>query len=150
MFDSNGKRFKVGDDFHKSVFGMCKVIEISSDGESMTARAYEGGDGLEYTQEELAEAFPETIIIRSWKELAQDALLVSNACNLSGVILSFARVVIEVRRRLEFEGNINTHVVNMHPVCIIYAQAISNITNCNNTGMLDLAFKWAEEQIKQQ
>ena len=150
MRDSNGKQFKVGDDFHTFKFGMCKVLSISDDGESMTARTLKENAGtiktLEYTQAQFDDIHSESMIVRTWKDLAADALNVSHASNLSGVAISFARVVIEVRRRLAFEGIESTDAINAHPVCVIYAQAISNLTGCESMRTFGMALDWAKKQ----
>lgn len=141
MHDSNGKRFKVGDEFHTSIHGMCKVLTIASDHESMEAQAIKGGDGLTYQSDDA----PELFIVRTWKELAADALQVQDACNLSGVVQSFARVITEVRRRLEFDRNSGTDAVNTHPICILYSDKIAHLTDTQYFGnpKVAKAYQWA-------
>lgn len=146
MHDSNGKRLQVGDDFHTYRFGMCRILSISSDGESMCAQAYKGGDGLEYTQEEFAAAFPEVIKVPTWKEMAEAALQVQDACNLSGVVKSFATVVSQVRYRLEHEGNGGTDAINNHPVCVMWSSKIGSLTSSESTRAFREAYEWACER----
>ena len=142
MHDSNGKRFKVGDEFHTSIHGMCKVLSIAPDHESMSAQAIKGGDGLTYQSDDA----PELMIVRTWKELASDALQVQDACNLSGVVQSFARVVTEVRRRLDFEGNCGTDAVNTLPVCVLYSSKIGSLTSSESARAFREAYEWACER----
>ena len=146
MHDSNGKRLQAGSEFYTYKLGMCKVLSIASDGKSMCAQAYKGGDGLEYTQNDFIEAFPDVVYIPTWKELAAKALLSSNACNLTGVVKDFAIVANAVRHRLEHERQGGTEAVNNHPVCVIFAQAIGNMTGCESISAFSRALDWAHTQ----
>ena len=50
----------------------------------------------------------------------QDALLVQDACNLSGVVHSFADVI----TRIDYQ---NTEERNTHPICKLYADKIADL-----------------------
>lgn len=63
------------------------------------------------------------------KDLASQALLASNACNLSGVVHSFSRAMTALRELCPGE---DTNFYNSHPVSVIYSQAISNITDSDS------------------
>lgn len=74
----------------------------------------------------------------SWAELAREALQVQDACNLSGVVISFARVVPRVRALLEEDARrvgteealrgLTTTAVNRHPICQLWADKIASLT----------------------
>lgn len=66
--------------------------------------------------------------VRSWKSMAQEAINVQDACNLSGVVHSFSRIIKDVRERLRLEGKESTENVNTHPVCILYADKINSLS----------------------
>lgn len=58
------------------------------------------------------------------QHMAQSALDVQSACNLSGVVRSFAEIVHEMRT----EYNMDTPTCNHHPVCILFAEQIAHLT----------------------
>lgn len=59
------------------------------------------------------------------KQLASDALLVQNACNLSGVVHGFGRAITDLRAALP---NAGTDAINTHPVCVLWADKIASLT----------------------
>jgi hypothetical protein len=85
--------------------------------------------------------------IKCWKELAKDALFVQSASNLSGVAISFAEVVRNVRRNLEASGDIK-YEYHKHPIIILWVTQLAHLAG---TGMTDAdvyaaAYKWVEEK----
>lgn len=62
---------------------------------------------------------------RDWEE----AIQVQDACNLSGVVHSFSRVVSKVREQLCIDtgGKYSTDDVNQHPICKMYAEKILHL-----------------------
>lgn len=87
---------------------------------------------------------------RTWRAMAREATDVQNACNLSGVVHSYSRIITEVRARLELEGNLSTEVVNHHPVCILFADKIADLTGIQQLGSDSVAnaYRWAQLQLK--
>ncbi len=93
------------------------------------------------------------------KELAQEALNVQDACNLSGVVHSFSRTITELRALLETDGKLSTHEVNTHPVCVLFADKIASLTGMQYLGdahdayrgpemTFATAYNWAKEITK--
>lgn len=62
--------------------------------------------------------------------MAQSALDVQSACNLSGVIRSFAEIVHSMRS----EHGMDTPTCNTHPVCILFAEQIAHLTTGHMIG----------------
>jgi hypothetical protein len=62
---------------------------------------------------------------KSMKELAQEALDVQNACNLSGVVHGFSRAISRLRELLP---NAGTDEINSHPICVAWADKIASLT----------------------
>lgn len=87
---------------------------------------------------------------RTWKSMAQEALQVQDACNLSGVVHSFSRIITEVRARLELEGKLSTEVVNQHPVCVLFSDKVAHLTGTQSFGgdSVTNAYKWAHSQLE--
>ena len=56
--------------------------------------------------------------------MAQSALDVQTACNLSGIILTFAMIVSDMRKVHGFD----TPTCNRHPVCRLYAEQICHLS----------------------
>jgi hypothetical protein len=67
---------------------------------------------------------------RTMADLAREALQVQDACNLSGVVLSFGRAVCRLRHLLEEQGNGGTLAVNRHPICKAWASKIADLSGC--------------------
>lgn len=142
MHDSNGKTLKAGDEISSFKHGsLLKVIEVSN--KFITIGSYT------YSQEGFLEEFTRVIKVRPWKELAEEALAVQNASNLSGVANSFSAVVREVRARLESEGNGGNSSLHVHPVIQLWADKIASLTILN-ASTLDMfkAYDWCEEAAK--
>lgn len=62
--------------------------------------------------------------------MAQSALDVQSACNLSGVVRSFAEIVHAMR----MEHGMDTPTCNTHPVCILFAEQIAHLTTHSTIG----------------
>jgi hypothetical protein len=68
---------------------------------------------------------------RTLHSMAQEALDVQSACNLSGVIAAFARIVTDMRGPL----GMDTPTCNTHPICRLFAEQIAHLTgggSCEN------------------
>ncbi len=79
----------------------------------------------------LLENFSEGLDVRSEAELAQEALDVQDACNLSGVAHSFARAMSRLLRLgVEHAGPGN------HPVAVAYADKIAQLTRLHEREIL--------------
>ena len=65
------------------------------------------------------------------RRLAQEALRVQDACNLSGVVLGFSRAMTELR---VIEPDKGTAFYNTHPICVIWADKVSQLTGTQSVG----------------
>lgn len=65
---------------------------------------------------------------RTIKDLAREALSVQDACNLSGVVHGFSRAITELHAILEREPDFSTEKLNQHPICVLWADKIANLT----------------------
>ena len=70
----------------------------------------------------------ETIDLRTIKELAEEVLRVQDACNLSGIIHSWSKSIRRLRLVETFE---NTDAVNKHPINVLFAGKVAQLTGCN-------------------
>lgn len=149
MYDINGKLLKVGDQFVTYRYGLCLVKELYAEGSSMLAMyGFLGGGVFSIDQETFSKEFREAIKVRTWKELAQEALQVQDASNLSGVATSFSQVVRECRARLESEGRGSSQELQTHPVIQMWADKIASLTHTQGAWNAIKAYNWAEEQTK--
>ncbi len=92
---------------------------------------------------------------RTMKEMAQEALNVQDACNLSGVVHSFSRTITDLRLLLEKElgTDFSTDKLNRHPVCILFTSKIASLTGYEQGSCLDAdyeygftkAYNWAKD-----
>jgi hypothetical protein len=85
--------------------------------------------------------------LTTWPQLAQEAWDVQNACNLSGVAHSFARVVGDVRALLESEGPSGNEALHAHPVVRLWADKIASLTGTQySTESVEHAYAWLRTQ----
>jgi len=63
------------------------------------------------------------------KQLAQEALDVQNACNLCGVVQSFARAMIDLGEHTK-----GTDERNQHPVSVLWADKVAHLTGTQAIG----------------
>jgi hypothetical protein len=80
-------------------------------------------------------------------EMAKEAILVQDACNLSGVIHSFSRVLTELREilvRLD-PDKFSTEVLNRHPISVMYSSKIASLTGSENGLAFSHAYGWCKD-----
>jgi hypothetical protein len=65
---------------------------------------------------------------RTLRQLAQESLDIQNASNLSGIVHSFSRAIMELR---ELAG---TDYSNQHPINTLWADKISGLTHVQDLG----------------
>ena len=78
---------------------------------------------------------------RTMAELAQEALDIQNACNLSGVVHSFHRSMARLYELLR-ETNpvgLSTSMIRIHPICIMFSGKIASLTNSDNVTVFSKA-----------
>ena len=69
----------------------------------------------------------------------QSAIFAQDACNLSGIVISFA----EVTRKVWGEANAlgkGTDWVNTHPICVLYANKIGSLARSENIDAYSKAY----------
>ena len=79
------------------------------------------------------------------REFARQALQVQDACNLTGVALSFARAVCDLREHLATLPD-RPHV-SEHPVTVLWVDKLASLAGCQDLGnarVMD-AFAWAHD-----
>jgi len=69
----------------------------------------------------------------TYKEALIEAYKVQDACNLSGVVKSWARCLDTVWEKHRETG---TSAVNSDPVCILFASKVAQLTNCEDAPTL--------------
>ena len=74
------------------------------------------------------------------KELAQDALQVQDACNLSGVVFSFGRAMEALWKILKEEKGADTDAVNRHPIAVMYSSKIASLTGSDDAAQFSAAY----------
>ena len=58
------------------------------------------------------------------QQMAQLAIDVQNACNLSGIVRTFA----EITSAMRMEHHFDTVMCNRHPVCVLFAFKMADMT----------------------
>ncbi len=148
MHDINGKALHIGDDIHTYAFGLCHIVGVESEDNELKQGAnvrVKDAKGDEFC---LRTHIARATKVRTWKDMAGEALAVQNACNLSGVVISFSHIINEVRTRLDAEGKGGTDNVNTHPVCLLFADKIAHLTGTQHFGddNVSRAYNWAHDQ----
>jgi hypothetical protein len=64
---------------------------------------------------------------KTMQDWAKDAMMVQDACNLSGVVHSFS----EFMRFLSAQ-NLGTDAKNSHPISVLFASKIASLTQCDS------------------
>ena len=82
---------------------------------------------------------------RTLTELAKEALLVQDACNILGVSKGFARAMDDLRRLLPSEG---TDGYNRHPVAVLWASKLASMTGCEAEETFHKAYVWAVRETE--
>jgi hypothetical protein len=67
------------------------------------------------------------VVMRTLKQLAQDALNVQDASNLMGVVISFNNAMVELRRIYPSEG---TEFINTHPIAQLWIDKLADLARC--------------------
>lgn len=86
---------------------------------------------------------------RTLGQLAREALLAHNACNLSGVVHSWSRAV---KRLRELCPDLGTDAVNTHPLNVLYSDKLVSLAGGFATGdhwtrVYSDALQWAEREL---
>ena len=55
------------------------------------------------------------------------AIFTQSACNLSGLVNGFARVMARINAEAHWQGH-GTDWLNNHPICCLYAEQIAHLT----------------------
>lgn len=74
--------------------------------------------------------------------LAMDA---QDACNLTGVVYEFSRIISEIRNEANKLGK-GTDWVNNHPICVAFSDKIRHLTKSDDTDILFDAFRTCRER----
>lgn len=90
--------------------------------------------------------------MKTLKKLAQEALDVQDASNLSGIVHSFAEALTNLR---QLDPKLSTQDVNRHPIALLYASKITSLTGYNDdqsdpnyTNSFSFNYNWAKDLIK--
>jgi hypothetical protein len=84
---------------------------------------------------------------RTIKDLAKEAYDVQNACNLSGVVHSFSRVMTDLREIARAEGWEGTEKLNTHPVTIMFSSKIASLCGSESAVEFSKAYGWVKDTI---
>ncbi len=150
MHDVNGKPLHIGSEINTPIYGMLIIKAMKAEHDPDAGGAIiecvgvaRGGESVEIRTHE-----HRVVRVRTWKEMAQEALAVQDACNLSGVVHAFSTIITEVRTRLESEGKGGTNAVNTHPVCVLFSDKVAHLTGTQCLGHEDAcgeAYSWAHD-----
>lgn len=64
-----------------------------------------------------------------------NALMVQDACNLSGVVFSFAEIMQKI-----CDDTSGTQEKNSHAICVLFASKIMALTKCDDTSVFEKAY----------
>lgn len=147
MHDINGKPLHIGSEIHAYAYGVLIIKGMKEEHNPDKGGALiecigvgRGGQNIELRTHE-----HKVTKVRTWKEMAQEALAVQDASQLQGVVTSFAHIIAEVRARLDSEGKGGSDAIRLHPVCALYSDKIASLTETQSMGndRVSDAYKWA-------
>ncbi len=105
-------------------------------------------DSWKKATQEFLSAAAEEPPCRTMKQLAEEAIEVQSASNLSGVIHSFSKVMTELRILLNKEPEFSTDKLNTHPICVLFSDKIASMTHSGRNTSFSIAYNWAKETIR--
>lgn len=80
---------------------------------------------------------------KTLRELAQDALQVQDACNLSGVLLSWHHACVDLRQALKSLGQpCSTADVNHHVIMKLWADKVASLTETQVWTPTEISEAW--------
>lgn len=77
----------------------------------------------------------------------QTALDIQDACNLSGVVYAFSRVMEKICKESNVDGK-GTDWKNSHAICVMFASKIASLTRCEDPLTLNRAMDECEKAAK--
>jgi hypothetical protein len=83
---------------------------------------------------------------RTINQLAQVAIDVQDACNLTGVIYSFSECMSDLRLLARAEGWEGTDKLNRHPIAVLFSSKIASLTYSESCVEFGKAYDWAKDQ----
>ena len=78
----------------------------------------------------------------------EDAINVQDACNLSGVVRSWAKVMSKIWDEARARGA-GTQFVNEHPINVMYASKVASLTGAGDSFQFSTAYVACQERIKE-
>ncbi len=149
MHDINGKMLSIGDEFTCYAYGLCKITGVDDEDNVEREGALIRAKSLKGDDLQLRTHIAKVVKVRTWKEIAADALAVQHGpSNLSGIVNSFSNTIREVKARMESEGGCSTDDLNHHPVCMLWSDKIASLTGTQNASTVEMmkAYDWAHNQ----
>ncbi len=83
--------------------------------------------------------------MRTMKELAQSALDVQDACNLSGVVHMFSSVMTDLRAN---NPDMGTDDLNHHPISVMFSSKVASLSGCESASGFSVAYSWVNNLTK--
>ena len=85
----------------------------------------------------------------------KNAILVQDACNLSGVIHSWDEVIPRIRKDMQSHGDCSTGDINAHPINILFADKVASLTGVQGItdGSMDAyskAYEFCKDKVDQE
>lgn len=80
--------------------------------------------------------------MRTLAQLAEEAIAIQDACNLSGVVHSLDRTITDLRAIARAEGWENTPTLNNHPIVVMYVNKLSSLCNADHDATFAHAYEW--------
>lgn len=81
--------------------------------------------------------------LEEMKKLAEKAMAVQNACNLSGVVSAFAGIM-STLNDIAYRLGEGTDWKNHHPVCVLFTNKMSDLSG-SAFEEYSRAYRWAQE-----
>ena len=83
------------------------------------------------------------------QEAANEAIVVQDACNLSGVVHKFSSILTEVLWKEAHEKGYGTDWVNRHPISVMFSSKIASLTHSEmDDGVFSKAYKECKEMAE--
>jgi len=87
--------------------------------------------------------------MKNLQQLASEALRAQDACNISGIAISFAEAIVNLRRLLESEPGFSTDALARHPITQAWVSKLDSLSgasyDCEHASLARTCFNICED-----
>jgi len=151
MYDVNGKTLNVNDIAFTYMHGVIRILKCNEEHDEDKGGALievvKMREGVWVNDEpfEIRTHEYKVTKVRTWEELADEAIFIQDATNLVSIAGAFGRAAQDVSRRLDSEGKGGMSAIWQHPVCVLFSSKLASLTSSESATIFSNAYNWAKD-----